>query len=211
MTTLYFVRHGQSEANVHRVFAGSWDAPLTALGREQAACTAAYLADKPISAVYASDLQRAADTGAAVSSVKAIPLRTTRLLREIRAGAWEGKCFNELQKDPAYTVWLRTIGLARCTDGESVAQLQQRIRTVVEDIVRAHPDEHICIATHATPIRAMEAVWTNTPLEQMHTIPWVSNASVTIAEYDDDGVGRLVSRDINEHMGRLQSVLPSNV
>ena len=211
MTTLYFVRHGQSEANVHRVFAGSLDAPLTTLGREQAACTAAYLADKPISAVYASDLQRAADTGSAISSVKAIPLHTTRQLREIRAGSWEGKCFDELQNDAAYQVWLHTIGLAQCTDGESVAQLQQRIKAVVEDIVRAHPDEHICIATHATPIRVMEAVWTGTPLERMHTIPWVSNASVTIAEYGNDGIGRLVSRDMSDHMGCIQSVLPSNV
>ena len=211
MTTLYFVRHGQSEANVRRVFAGSWDAPLTDLGREQAACTAAFLADKPITAVYASDLQRASATGAALSTVKAIPLHTTDRLREIQAGAWEGKSFDELQQDPAYTVWLKSIGLARCTDGESVAELQQRINSIVVEIVSAHPDEHICIATHATPIRVMEAVWTNTPLEMLHSIPWVSNASVTIAQYDHNGIGRLVSRDINDHMGRLKSVLPSNV
>ncbi len=211
MTTLYFVRHGQSEANVRRVFAGSWDAPLTDLGREQAACTAAFLADKPITAVYASDLQRASATGAALSGVKAIPLRATSRLREIQAGAWEGKSFDELQRDPAYAVWLKTIGLARCTDGESVAELQQRINSIVDEIVCTHLNEHICIATHATPIRVMEAVWTNTPLEMLHTIPWVSNASVTIAQYDNNGIGRLVSRDINDHMGRLKSVLPSNV
>ncbi len=211
MTTIYFVRHGQSEANVKRVFAGSWDAPLTPLGREQAACTAEFLANKPITAVYASDLARAADTGAAISAVKEIPLHTTRELREIYAGDWEGKCFEELQRDAAYAVWLRSIGLAQCPGGESVAQLQRRIKAAVEDIVRAHHNESICIATHATPIRVMEAVWTNTPLEQLHTIPWVSNASVTIAQYDDTGVGRLIVRDINEHMGSLRSVLPSNV
>ncbi len=211
MTTIYFIRHGQSEANVKRVFAGSWDAPLTPLGREQAACTAEYLADKPIVAVYSSDLMRAADTGAAVSAVKGTPLHTTKQLREIYAGNWEGKRFEELQCDAAYAVWLQSIGLAQCPGGESVAALQCRIKAVVEDIVRDHPDESICIATHATPIRVMEAVWTNTPLEQLHTIPWVSNASVTVVQYDDAGIGRLIERDINDHMGRLKSVLPSNV
>ncbi len=211
MTTVYFIRHGQSEANVKRMFAGSWDAPLTALGREQAACTAAYLADKPISIVYVSDLQRAADTGAAVSAVKGIPLHTTNRLREIQAGEWEGKTFDELQQDPAYTVWMQTIGLAQCTGGESVAQLQQRIKAVVDEIVWQHPNESVCIATHATPIRVMEAVWTNTPLELLHTIPWVSNASVTVAEYDEDGVGRLIGRDIHDHLGQMSSALPANV
>lgn len=211
MTTVYFVRHGQSEANVERKFAGSWDVPLTALGREQAACTAAYLADKPISVVYASDLQRAADTGAAVSSVKGIPLHPTDQLREIRAGDWEAVSFNDLQQDPAYAIWLQTVGLARCTGGESVAELQQRIKAAVEEIVRRHPNESVCIATHATPIRVMEAVWTNTPLALLHTIPWVSNASVTIAEYDENGVGRLIDRDLHDHMGELASSLPKNV
>lgn len=211
MTTIYFVRHGQSEANVKRVFAGSWDAPLTALGKEQAACTAAYLADKPISVVYASDLRRAADTGAAVSAVKGVPLHTTNRLREIQAGDWEGKSFDELQQDAAYAVWMRTIGLARCTGGESVAELQQRIKAVVDEIVRRHPNESVCIATHATPIRVMEGVWTNTPLELLHTVSWVSNASVTVAEYDDTGVGRLICSDIHDHLGQLSSSLPSNV
>lgn len=210
MTTLYFVRHGQSEANVLRMFAGHWDAPLTELGREQAACTATYLADKPITAVYASDMHRASDTGAALSSVKGIPLRATERLREIYAGDWEGKTFDELADDPSFVVWRQTIGLARCANGESVAELQQRVRAVVEEIVHRHPDESVCIATHATPIRVMEAVWTDTPLELLHTVPWVSNASVTVVQYDD-GVGRLIARDIHDHLGDLSSKLPSNV
>lgn len=210
MTTLYFIRHGQSEANVDRVFAGHWDVPLTDRGREQAARTAAFLADRPICAVYASDLHRAADTGEALSSVKGIPLRTTEHLREIYAGDWEGKAFEELVKDPAFVVWRQTVGLARCTNGESVKELQQRIRAAVEEIVRLHPDESVCIATHATPIRVMEALWTDTPLELLHTVPWVSNASVTVVEYTD-GVGRLVSRDLHEHLGDLSTVLPANV
>src|SRR3569623_458094 len=35
--TLYFARHGQTEANVEKRFSGYKDTPLTALGLEQAA------------------------------------------------------------------------------------------------------------------------------------------------------------------------------
>ena len=77
--------------------------------------------------------------------------------------------------------------------------------------MRHHPNETICIATHATPIRVMECVWTQVSLEKMHTIPWVSNASVTIAVYEESGVGRLVERDLHEHLGELHTVLAKNV
>ena len=36
MTTVIFVRHGQSTANLERIFAGHTDAPLTELGHKQA-------------------------------------------------------------------------------------------------------------------------------------------------------------------------------
>ena len=134
-------------------------------------------------------------------------------LREIYAGDWEGKGYSELEKlyPDSYGVWRTQIGLAECPNGESVAQLQTRIRAFVEDVVQEHPDEVVCIATHATPIRVMECVWTQTPLSQMHTIPWVSNASVTIAEYDEFGVGKLLSRDHYAHLGGLHTVLAKNV
>ena len=41
--------------------------------------------------------------------------------------------------------------------------------------------------------------------------PWVSNASVTVAEYDDEGVGHLVERDLHDHLGALHTVLAKNV
>ena len=36
MTTIIILRHGESEANLYKYFAGQSDIPLTALGRRQA-------------------------------------------------------------------------------------------------------------------------------------------------------------------------------
>ena len=213
MTKLYFLRHGESVSNLITQFAGSLDMPLTEKGKAQASATADYLMDIPFTAVYASDLSRAYDTGLTVAQAKNIPIFGTDRLREIYAGDWEGKQYSQLEEEypDSYGVWRKQIGLAQCPGGESVEQLQMRIRSCVEEIVSKHPGETICIATHATPIRVMECVWTETPLAQMHTIPWVSNASVTIADYDEKGIGRLVARDLYEHLGQLHTVLAKNV
>ena len=213
MTKLYFIRHGESVSNLTTQFAGSLDKPLTEKGREQAALTASFLSTIPFAAVYASDLSRAYDTGLAVAQSQGISIYPMPELREIYAGDWEGKQYSELEEQFAdsYGVWRTQIGLATCPNGESVAQLQARVRACVDEIVRRHPNETICIATHATPIRVMECVWTNTPLEQMHTIPWVSNASVTVAQYDECGCGVLLERDLHQHLGELHTILAKNV
>ena len=213
MTRVYFVRHGESVSNLSTQFAGSLDMPLTEKGKEQARLTADFLKNETFTAVYTSDLCRASETGRAIAMACNAPIIDCRELREIYAGLWEGKTYSALEEEFAdsYGVWRRQIGLAVCPQGESVAELQMRVSRCVEGIVARHPNETVCVATHATPIRVMECVWTDTSLEKMHTIPWVSNASVTIAEYDESGKGVLIQRDLYEHLGALHTRLAKNV
>lgn len=212
MTTIYFIRHGQSSANLTQTFAGHIDVPLTDLGCQQAVCTAEFLADIPLAAVYTSDLSRAYDTGCAVAKHHGLSVTTCADLREINAGDWEGKTYAELEAtDPAYRTWVHEIGSATCTNGESVAHLQERVRDAVSKIVARHPDESICIVSHGTPIRALTALLTDTPLDRMHTVSWASNASVTVAEFETSRRGRIVSHDLHEHLKDLVSKLPANV
>lgn len=212
MTTVYFIRHGQSTANLSQCFAGFIDVPLTDLGGQQAECTAKFLADTPLSAVYSSDLSRAYNTACAIAKLHGLTVKRDQDLREIYAGAWEGRTYAELEAtDPAYYIWIHEIGRADCTGGESVKQLQRRISDAVETIVARHPNEAICIVSHGTPIRALTALLTNTPLEQMHTVPWASNASVTIAEFATPRQGRIVSHDLHDHLKDLVSKLPASV
>lgn len=212
MTTVYFVRHGQSTANLTKTFAGHIDVSLTDLGRQQAECTAKFLADISLSAVYSSDLSRAYDTACAVAKPHGLTVQTEPNLREINAGAWEGRPFDDLEEnDAAYRVWMRDIGAATCTDGESVAGLQERVRGAVAAIVARHPNESVCVVSHGTPIRALTALWTGVPLSYMHTVPWASNASVTVAKFETPEQGGIVSLDLHEHLADLASKLPANV
>lgn len=212
MTTIYFVRHGQSEANLTASFAGHVDIALTELGRKQAACTAEFLADKPLTAVYTSDLIRAMDTGRAIAEKHGLTIKTNAALREIDGGDWEGRPFEYLQQtDPMFMTFIRHIGVASCRNGESVADMLVRVRGAVGEIVKNHPDEAVCVVCHGTPIRALTAQLTGIPVEQMHTVPWASNASVTVAEFSNEQDGKLIAADLNEHLKDLVSKLPATI
>lgn len=214
MTRLLFIRHGQSEANLAGVFAGHTDAPLTDLGRRQADATAEYIVNTyRVDAVYASDLQRAYQTGKAVADRLGLPVHPHRGMREIFSGQWEAQPFTYLltaYPESYAGTWRNDIGNSICDGGESVAQLQQRVAAAVEEIAAANEGKTVVIATHATPIRCLECLYQGRPLSQMKNIPWVSNASVTEFHYENGIFTEAVS-SYDEHLGSLVSTLPSNV
>ena len=87
----FFLRHGETEANLRRVVAGSRDVPLTKIGHEQARAAAAALKSCGITAIYSSALQRARDTADYVARELGLPVRVVLELSERNWGVLEGK------------------------------------------------------------------------------------------------------------------------
>ena len=216
MTRLVMIRHGQSLANLQGVFAGHYDIALSPLGEEQARVTADYLRKNfAIDCVYSSDLKRAWATAAATGEAFRLPVTPHQGLREIFAGEWEGKTFDELQTGAfreEYAVWLSNVGCAHPNGGETVAQLQQRVVSTLEAIAKDHPGQTVAIGTHATPIRVTMCHALGYPLEEMKDVPWVSNASVTVLDYID-GTFVLQTAGYDQHQidAGLKSFFPANV
>ncbi len=205
-TTLILVRHGQSEANLARVFAGHTDIPLTEQGHLQAENTAAFLKDYPISAIYSSDLLRSMQTAAPTARMHGLSIRPDRALREVFAGEWEGRAYAELMETYAegYRVWREDCGRAHPAGGERVTDLAARIYAAVDRIALAHRGECVAIFTHATPIRALCTRWQGLAVEQMKDVSFVPNASVTVVDIDRDGTHlRLCGYDA--HQGALST------
>lgn len=211
--SLIFVRHGESEANLAGVYVGHIDAPLTERGHAQAELTAEYLKNEQIAAVYASDLSRAFQTAEHIASKHGLEVTADKNMREIYAGKWEGKRFSELLTlFPAeYGKWLSDIGTSHPDGGESVAELYERITKEAALIASRHMGERVVVATHATPIRMLTCHWRGLSLKDMHTVPWVHNASVSRADYYEDGSVRLISTDEFDFMGKSATALPKNV
>ncbi len=213
-TTVILIRHGQSEANIARTFAGHTDAPLSPLGLRQAEATADFIKENhTVDAVYASDLSRAYRTAEATALRFGLSVTPEPAFREIFAGDWEGVSFDALNEryPREYTeVWRGNIGRAVCTGGESVMQLADRVFARLDSIVRQSEGKTIVIGTHATPIRCVQWILSGDDPDGMIRIPWVSNASVTILTHED-GKYKLASVGLCDHLGELKSGLPKNV
>ena len=213
-TKLIFIRHGESEANFEHRFTGQSNVfGLTERGHAQAQAAAVWLDGTPIDVIVASDLRRAFDTAKHLADRRGMTVITDEGFREIFAGAWEGRLFSELPDayPEDFGVWLEDIGSAVCTGGESVADLQIRVRAAVERTVRAYPGKTVTIGTHATPIRVMQCIWQNVPLSGMKNVPWVPNASVTSVVYEDDMTWHDVIIGQTAHLAGMETALPKNV
>jgi broad specificity phosphatase PhoE len=87
---LYFVRHGESEANTRRVISNR-ESPfgLTDLGKKQANILAGSLKDIPITTIFCSPVLRARETADILSQVFGQPYQVTEALREYDCGVLE--------------------------------------------------------------------------------------------------------------------------
>lgn len=200
-------------ANVEEVFAGHFDSPPSELGLMQAEKTAEYVTEHyKVDRVYTSDLKRALAVGRAVADIigtEAIPDET---LREINAGLWEGKRFDELfEKFDTYrNTWLHDIGKVTCDGGESVAQLQVRFVSALKRIAEENDGKTVVIATHATPIRSLRCYCAGRSLDEMKDIKWVTNASLSVFEYENGKFTEIMA-GYDEHLGELVTRFPKKV
>ena len=94
--TLYFARHGQTEANVQKRFSGYKDTPLTPLGLEQAAQLGSILTrelgEAPGCQFISSPLARAVATMKIARQAMGLPAEgfaTDNRLKEINLGVWD--------------------------------------------------------------------------------------------------------------------------
>jgi probable phosphoglycerate mutase len=94
--TLYFARHGQTQANLEKRFSGNKDTPLTPLGLEQAAQVGRILkrelGQAPGYQFVSSPLARAVTTMRIARQVMGLPadgFATDNRLKEIDLGVWD--------------------------------------------------------------------------------------------------------------------------
>ena len=213
MTRLLLIRHGQSVANKERFFAGQIDCALTELGRKQAKKTAEFIYENySVDVIYSSGLERAFNTALPLANAFGLEIICDENLREINAGSWEKTPFEILEKLYAkdFSVWQTNIGLSRPTGGESVKEMGERFLKQVLEIAKQNETKTVVISTHATPIRVLECLLSGLTLDKMHTVPWVSNASVSELVFDG-GELKIVKMGQDGHLENLRSVLPANV
>jgi broad specificity phosphatase PhoE len=179
-TTLYFVRHGESEANAGGRFAGQTDSPLTALGRDQAEAVARALSGLRFDRVVSSDLSRARDTAVAIARRQGLAVETFRELREIDMGEAAGQQFEDARQHPDWT----PDGFLRWPGGESLHEALARARAILARLVAESPGGRICIVGHGGITRILVSDFLGLlPKLYRHPTP-SANTNITVVRTD---------------------------
>jgi probable phosphoglycerate mutase len=158
MTTLFFVRHGETEWNRIGRWQGHADIPLSEEGRQQAAILAErFVAEQEqFDHIYASDLGRALETAQIIAGALGMPVHPLIELREMHLGGWSGLTSAEIRAQYAddWDAFERGVDFRRGEHGESLADIRARIAAVIERLVAEHPGQRLLVVTHGGTIRA---------------------------------------------------------
>jgi broad specificity phosphatase PhoE len=146
VTTLLFVRHGETDWNAEGRLQGQTDRPLNDYGRRQARELAARLAGDGVAALYASDLSRAKETAEIVGAELGLPVVVDPDLRERNWGTWEG--LTPAERDAVAFV------------GETPQEHRERTMRAVRRIAERHPDQTVVVVTHGGSLRRIQAAVT---------------------------------------------------
>jgi ribonuclease H / adenosylcobalamin/alpha-ribazole phosphatase len=149
--TFYLVRHGESEANAARHFAGRTDSPLTARGREQAETVAKALAKIPFDRIVSSPLSRCRDTALVIARRHQLPVDLEPDLVEIDVGDRTGTPFDEARglpewSDDGFVAWPR---------GETLDQVLSRAHRVITRIAGENAGQHVLVVGHGGVTRIL--------------------------------------------------------
>lgn len=146
-TTIFLIRHGQTDWNLAGKIQGHSDIPLNATGKEQAKKVAGYLKKKQVSlnALYSSDLQRAHQTAQEIAELFALEIILTQDLREGHFGKFEG-----LTKQERHDLYgpLKDEELPEKVGAEPREQVVARVMNFLKYIAQNRTGNKVAVVTH---------------------------------------------------------------
>ena len=159
---LVFSRHGESEANVQRIY---WNSPgrfpLTATGRQQAEALAETLAGYEFAGLYCSPVQRALETAQIVGRRFGLTPQVVDGLREYHVGILEGQAYSQETEAlywQAKTQWVRYGSFdARIEGGESSNDIAARFMPMIAGLEARYRDTQatLLLISHGGTLGAM--------------------------------------------------------
>ena len=173
MSTLYLIRHAESEANNSRILASRLPFPLTTAGKADADLIAGELKEAvQINRIISSPLIRAKQTAESFSSVYNLTIEEDDRIIEQDLGIYKGLTYDQVKELDAYEAdplnrwdWIPEGG------GESYSMISERIISFFSQLESRRIDENILIVTHAVSFRLIRAVLENTLPEYPKAFP----------------------------------------
>jgi broad specificity phosphatase PhoE len=178
----FFIRHGQINSNLNKVYSGRSDEPLNAQGLEQACQAAELIKSKAIDRVISSPLTRAGQTANIIASENGLKMTYDPAFNEMKFGAWEGKSESSIQQQYPleWRLWNTSPHQLKLPGRETLQQMQQRVVERMHNISlegrdkagedQAIKDQTILVVTHVAVIRVALLYAQQRPLSEYKSV-----------------------------------------
>jgi broad specificity phosphatase PhoE len=191
---LYFVRHGESEANTRHVISNRESSfHLTAKGMEQAEALAEKIRNISFQAVFCSPVLRARETADVLSAALRVPYQVTEALREYDCGILEEKSDQESWGTHRryFEDWLLLGEYASKPEGgECFLDIRDRFVPFVEGLMRAdsHEGQNILLVGHGGLFLLMLPLVLTNIDHSFATSLGMGNAEYVLARQESNGL-----------------------
>jgi broad specificity phosphatase PhoE len=184
---LYLVRHGATDNNratPPRLQGRRTDPRLSDEGLEQAQRTGRFLADVPLSAVYASPLLRARQTAEAIAKPRQLVVEKVPDLIEVDVGDWEGRDWDEIERDnpQAYRNFMTDATIHPYLGGETITTVLDRAAPALEKLMAENLGHSIAVVAHNVVNRTYLARLVDIPIAKYRSVPQ-DNCGVSLLRY----------------------------
>jgi probable phosphomutase (TIGR03848 family) len=189
MPLLLLIRHGENDFVKTGKMAGHTPGVhLNERGQQQAAELGETLKDVPLAAIYSSPLERAVETAEPIAHGRELQIQVRPGLIESHVGEWQGSEMKHLRKLPEWKIVQNQPSRFRFPGGESFQEMQTRLVTEVETIVKSHqPEDIVALVFHSDPIKLVIAYYLGMPLDNFQRLS-IDTASVTMIYVSPTGV-----------------------
>lgn len=151
LTSVWLIRHGETEWSRTGAHTGRTDVPLAKSGEERAAATGRYLAGKQFALVLTSPRKRAIDTCRIAGYGDVAQVEPN--LREWDYGEYEGRTTADIRREvPNWSLW--TMGVP---GGEKIEEVAGRARVVIQRVSSVSGD--VALFAHGHILRILTACW----------------------------------------------------
>lgn len=170
---IYFVRHGESEANQRGVFAGQKDdSVLTEKGKDQALATAQEIKieNLKIDKIIASPLKRTKETAEIIANE--IEFEAQKISFDDRIIEYD---MGSLTGTPLHKI--SSLVLVSAENAENVDDFRNRTSDFIKEYSKSN--ENILVVSHAGVGRVLETIKENMEAKLFYDLPAYHNGSVT--------------------------------
>jgi probable phosphoglycerate mutase len=181
-TRLVLVRHGVT-AHTGPLLSGRMPGiDLSEKGIEQAQAAAERISVLTVAAVYASPIERTAQTAGYIAARLGLEVQPLPGVIEADYGDWTGGKITDLAKTDEWKVVQAAPSRAVFPGGESLRAMQARMVEALDAVVAAHAHETVVVVSHADPIKSAIAHYTGMHLDLFQRLH-VSPASATVLDF----------------------------